>query len=122
MLLVGGARGGGAEEVAQGAVFAGCDSGISAEMADDAGGLSARATAESAVSAAAGLSQSGDDNASGGGDFDWEERGALEKIGFAGVADSLANVFRFQDIHCDKFQKPRGIFDCFFDHHWAAGD
>src|SRR5204863_6823203 len=77
-LLVGHSRCGCIEEGAEGTIFTGCDSGVSAEVADDAGGLSARAAAESAVFAAAGLSESGDDESVGGGDFGGEERRAVK--------------------------------------------
>src|SRR5262249_51434632 len=76
-LLVGTVRGRRGAQGAARAARAGCDSAVSPQVGDDAGGLSAWAAAEPEISSAAGLSESRDDGANVRGDFERRERGPI---------------------------------------------
>src|SRR5947207_14164896 len=120
MLLVGRTRDGCAEEGPQGAILAGCHSGLSAEMAHHAGRLSPRPAAKSSLPASPGLSKSGDDQSTGRGDFDWQERGPLrlQIVGFAFTgAQFLARILRLEEIHGDVFKQAGSIAHRLFDAH-----
>src|SRR5689334_20414401 len=80
------------EESVQGTLSSGCHSNLSPEMADNPGGLSARAATESAISAAAGVSEPGDDQPVGGGDFGGQERGTMSDAPSANYRCIHANI------------------------------